>query len=293
MAAQIIDGKAIARDYRRRVRDQVRARVAAGKRRPGLAVILVGSDPASEIYVGKKLEACRKADVVSRERYLDAATSQPQLLAEIDALNDDPTIDGILVQLPLPDDIDSNTVLERIRPDKDVDGFHPYNAGRLAQRTPTLSACTPLGITRLLEAVDEPFYGRRAVMIGASNIIGRPMAMELLLKGATITVCHRFTRDLADEVARAEILVVGVGKPNLIRGDWIQPGATVIDVGMNRLDDGRLVGDVEFETAAERAAWITPVPGGVGPMTVAMLLDNTLRATELREQQDPAAADAS
>ncbi len=293
MAAQIIDGKTIARSARRQVRDKVLERVANGRRRPGLAVILVGSDPASEIYVGKKLEACNKAGIISRERYLDNTLSEAALMAEIDALNDDPTIDGILVQLPLPEHIGSNAVLERIRPDKDVDGFHPYNVGRLAQRAPTLSACTPLGVIRMLESIDETFYGRRAVVVGASNIIGRPMAMELLLKGATITVCHKFTRDLASEVARAEILVVGVGKAGLIRGEWIAPGATVIDVGMNRLDDGRLVGDVEFDAAAERAAWITPVPGGVGPMTVAMLMDNTLRATELREQDVAPAANAS
>lgn len=293
MSGQLIDGKAIARKFHQSMRDQVRQRVANGQRQPGLAVILVGSDPASDIYVGKKLEACQNADFVSRERYLDASISQAELLTEINTQNDDPTIDGILVQLPLPDHIDANTVLEQIRPDKDVDGFHPYNVGRMAQRMPTLSACTPLGVIRLLEAIGEPFRGRRAVIVGASNIIGRPMAMELLLQGATITVCHRFTRDLAEEVKRAEIVVVGVGKPGLIHGDWIKPGATVIDVGMNRLDNGQLVGDVEFDAAAERADWITPVPGGVGPMTVAMLLSNTLRALEMREEDATTTAEAS
>lgn len=283
MTARLIDGKRIAQDYRQSVRDAVAKRVAAGKRAPGLAVILVGDDPASQIYVGKKIEACEQAGLNSQALYPSADISQDELLAIIDRFNADDSIDGILVQLPLPDHIDASAVIERVRPDKDVDGFHPYNVGRLAQRVPQLRACTPLGIVRLLEAIGEPFHGRQAVVVGASNIVGRPMALELLLKGATTTVCHRFTRDLEYEVGQAEILVVGVGKPGLIKGEWIPEGATVIDVGMNRLDSGKLVGDIEFEAAAERAAWITPVPGGVGPMTVAMLMSNTLRAAELRE----------
>jgi methylenetetrahydrofolate dehydrogenase (NADP+)/methenyltetrahydrofolate cyclohydrolase len=283
MAARLIDGKQIAQDHRRSVRETVSERTQAGKRAPGLAVILVGSDPASQIYVGKKIEACEQAGLVSQALYPEADISQDELIAIIDRFNADESVDGILVQLPLPDHIDASAVIERVRPDKDVDGFHPYNVGRLAQRVPQMRACTPLGIVRLLEAIEEPFRGRQAVVVGASNIVGRPMALEFLLKGATTTVCHRFTRDLEYEVGQAEILVVGVGKPGLIKGEWIREGATVIDVGMNRLDSGKLVGDIEYETAAERAAWITPVPGGVGPMTVAMLMSNTLRAAELRE----------
>ncbi|MBS64004.1 bifunctional methylenetetrahydrofolate dehydrogenase/methenyltetrahydrofolate cyclohydrolase FolD [Salinisphaera sp.] len=286
MAARLIDGKQIAQDFRHAVRDAVEQRRARGQRAPGLAVILVGSDPASKIYVGKKIEACQQAGLVSQAVYPEADISQAELLELIDRFNADDEIDGVLVQLPLPAHIDATKVIERVRPDKDVDGFHPYNVGRLAQRVPQLRACTPLGIVRLLESIDEPFRGRQAVVVGASNIVGRPMALEFLLKGATTTVCHRFTRDLEYEVGQAEILVVGVGKPGLIKGEWIREGATVIDVGMNRLDSGKLVGDVEFDTAAERAAWITPVPGGVGPMTVAMLMSNTLRAAELREQAE-------
>lgn len=283
MPAQLIDGKHLASQYREEVQHAVETRHRAGQRRPGLAVILVGNDSASQVYVGKKIKACEEAGLVSRAVYPDADISEADLLALIDGFNEDDAIDGILVQLPLPAHISASAVIERIRPDKDVDGFHPYNVGRLSQREPLLRPCTPLGIMRLLESIAEPFYGRRAVMVGASNIVGRPMAMELLLKGATTTICHRFTRDLAGEVARADILVVGVGKPGLIKGEWIKEGATVIDVGMNRLETGKLVGDVEFDAAAEHAAWITPVPGGVGPMTVAMLLTNTLRAAEKRE----------
>ena len=283
MSARLIDGKKIAAAYRAEVGRAVTARLEAGQRAPGLAVILVGDDAASQVYVGKKIKACEKAGLVSRAVYPSADIGEAELLALIDDFNADDTIDGILVQLPLPAHINASSVIERIRPDKDVDGFHPYNVGRLAQRVPLLRACTPLGIIRLLESIDEPFRGRQAVVVGASNIVGRPMALEFLLKGATTTVCHRFTRDLAQEVSQAEILVVGVGKPGLVRGEWIREGATVIDVGMNRLDSGKLVGDVAFDTAAERAAWITPVPGGVGPMTVAMLISNTLRAAEMRE----------
>ena len=281
MTARIIDGKAIAAQVRSEVREAVAARVQAGLRPPGLAVILVGSDPASQVYVRNKRRACDEVGFVSRSHDLPADTGEETLLALIDELNADPAIDGILVQLPLPAHIDPERIIERIHPDKDVDGFHPYNVGRLALRVPRLRPCTPYGIMRLLAHTGEVFKGRDATIVGASNIVGRPMALELMLAGATVTVCHRFTRDTAEHVRRADIVVAAVGKPGLVRGDWIREGATVIDVGINRLEDGRLVGDVEFEPAAERAAWITPVPGGVGPMTVAMLLQNTLQACEM------------
>jgi methylenetetrahydrofolate dehydrogenase (NADP+)/methenyltetrahydrofolate cyclohydrolase len=280
MSASLIDGKQIAAQTRAEVAERVRQRLAAGGRAPGLAVILVGDDPASEVYVAHKRRACAEAGILSRSHDLPADTEQDALLRLIDQLNDDPAIDGILVQLPLPPQIDSETVIERIRPDKDVDGFHPYNIGRLAQRLPTLRPCTPYGVLRLLDSIGEPYKGRHAVVVGASNIVGRPMALELLLAGATVTVCHRFTTDTDEHVARADIVVVAVGKPGLLKGAWIKPGATVIDVGITRDENGRLRGDVEFDAAAERAAWITPVPGGVGPMTVAMLLSNTLEACE-------------
>lgn len=283
MTARLIDGKRIAADSRSALKIEIEQRLQRGQRAPGLAVILVGDDSASKLYVNKKIQACEEIGFVSRGVFPNANISQEDLLAQVDQFNADKTIDGILVQLPLPDHIDDSAVIERIRPDKDVDGFHPYNVGRLMQRIPLLRACTPLGIVRMLEAIGEPIRGRKAVIVGASNIVGRPMAMELLRKGATTTVCHRFTRDLAAEVAEAEILVVAVGKAGLIKGEWIRPGAIVIDVGMNRNESGKLVGDVEFEAAAERASWITPVPGGVGPMTVAMLMSNTLRAAEARD----------
>jgi methylenetetrahydrofolate dehydrogenase (NADP+)/methenyltetrahydrofolate cyclohydrolase len=280
MSAQLIDGKAIAAGVREVVHQRVEARLANNLRRPGLAVILVGDDTASQVYVRNKRRACEEAGLMSRSHDLPADTSQARLLRLIDDLNEDPLVDGILVQLPLPDHIDAEAVTERIYPDKDVDGFHPYNIGRLALRRPVLRPCTPLGIMTLLKHTGETFHGREAVIVGASNIVGRPMALELLLAGCTVTTCHRFTRDLDAHVLRAEIVVVAVGKPGLIPGQWIRPGATVIDVGINRLDDGRLVGDVQFEKARKHAAWITPVPGGVGPMTVATLLENTLLAAE-------------
>ncbi|HKK13055.1 MAG TPA: bifunctional methylenetetrahydrofolate dehydrogenase/methenyltetrahydrofolate cyclohydrolase FolD [Gammaproteobacteria bacterium] len=285
MTAQIIDGKANAARIRASLAERVAERVAAGRRPPGLAVILVGSDPASEVYVRSKRRACEDIGIVSKAYDLAAGISQDELLALIDQLNADAAIDGILVQLPLPGHIDPETVIERIRPDKDVDGFNPYNIGRLALRLPLLRSCTPYGIMTLLRTVGETFHGREAVVVGASNVVGRPMSLELLLAGCTVTTCHRFTRDLAAHVGRAEILVAAVGRPGLVKGDWIKPGATVIDVGMNRLEDGRLVGDVEFAAASERAAWITPVPGGVGPMTVATLMQNTLQAAE--QYHDP------
>ena len=278
MSARILDGKAMADTILAVIHDKVAEREVQGKRRPGLAVILVGSDPASAVYVSNKKRACERAGVTSVSHDLPATTTQDELLALIDTLNADCAIDGILVQLPLPPHIDAETVIERIRPDKDVDGFHPYNIGRLAVKMPTLRPSTPRGIMTLLRATNEELRGKNAVMVGASNIVGRPMSLELLLAGCTITVCHSATRDLESFVRAAEILVVGVGKPRMIPGDWVREGAIVIDVGINRLPDGKLVGDVDFEPAAERASWITPVPGGVGPMTVATLLENTLEA---------------
>lgn len=280
MSAKIIDGKAIAAAIRRDLKQEIAARVAAGGRPPGLAVILVGADPASAIYVRSKHKACQDVGMVSRSHDLPADVDAGELLGLIARLNLDPEIDGILVQLPLPPHIDSTTVIEAIAPAKDVDGFHPYNVGRLAQRIPLLRPCTSYGVMRLLASTGTAPRGKEAVVIGASNLVGRPMTLELLLAGATVTTCHRFTRDLGRHVAAAEIVVSAVGKPGLVKGDWIAPGATVIDVGINRGPDGRIRGDVEFERAAERAAWITPVPGGVGPMTVTMLLKNTLMAAD-------------
>ena len=280
MTAQIIDGKAIAEDVRNQVRLDIEKRLTNNQRAPGLAVILVGLDPASQVYVKNKRKACEEAGLISKSYDLDENTQQDVLLTLIEELNNDEVIDGILVQLPLPEHIDDTLVLEAIHPDKDVDGFHPYNIGRLVQRMPTLRPCTPYGVIHMLEAIGEVFKGRHAVIVGASNIVGRPMSMELLLAGATVTTTHRFTKDLASHVADADILVVAVGKPGIVKGEWVKPGATVIDVGINRLPNGKLTGDVDFETASEHAAWISPVPGGVGPMTVAMLLRNTLQAAE-------------
>jgi methylenetetrahydrofolate dehydrogenase (NADP+) / methenyltetrahydrofolate cyclohydrolase len=276
--ARLIDGNALARQVRSDVRKDVAARVAAGRHPPGLAVIMVGDDPASRVYVRAKRKDCVEVGFHEFSCDLPATASEAELLAEIDRLNGDPRVDGILVQLPLPKHINSHTVVERIRPDKDVDGFHPYNVGRLAVRLPLLRPCTPYGVMRMLESTNEPLAGKNAVVVGASNIVGRPMALELLLAGCTVTVCHSQTRDLESHIAAADILVVAVGRPAMVKGASIRPGAIVIDVGINRLPDGSLVGDVEFEAARRRAAWITPVPGGVGPMTRAMLLQNTLQA---------------
>ncbi|MDQ2068938.1 bifunctional methylenetetrahydrofolate dehydrogenase/methenyltetrahydrofolate cyclohydrolase FolD [Natronospira bacteriovora] len=278
MSAQLIDGKGFAARIREDIQRGVDQRIRRGLRRPGLAVILVGDDPASKVYVGHKRNDCEQVGIESQVLDLPFSTTEAEVLHHIDEYNANPDVDGILVQLPLPRHIDTTRVIERIRPDKDVDGFHPYNIGRLAQRIPALRPCTPFGVIRLLESIGEPFKERDAVVVGASNIVGRPMALELLLAGATVTVCHRFTRDTEAHVRNADLVVVGVGKPGLVKGEWIKEGATVVDVGINRMDDGRLVGDVEFDVAKERAAWITPVPGGVGPMTRAMLLQNTLDA---------------
>ncbi|USD36651.1 MULTISPECIES: bifunctional methylenetetrahydrofolate dehydrogenase/methenyltetrahydrofolate cyclohydrolase FolD [Ferrimonas] len=280
MTASLIDGKAIAASIRQNIASQVQHRTSQGLRAPGLAVILVGSDAASQVYVGNKRKACEQVGFVSKSFDLPADTTQDQLLTQIDQLNADASIDGILVQLPLPDHIDSATVIERIQPNKDVDGFHPYNVGRLAQRIPVLRPCTPLGIMQLIKSTGVKTHGLHAVVVGASNIVGRPMTLELLLRGCTTTTCHRFTDNLRHHVAQADLLVVAVGKPNFIPGEWVKPGAIVIDVGINRQADGKLVGDVEFDAASQRASHITPVPGGVGPMTIACLLQNTLFACE-------------
>ncbi|EIT68253.1 MULTISPECIES: bifunctional methylenetetrahydrofolate dehydrogenase/methenyltetrahydrofolate cyclohydrolase FolD [Hydrocarboniphaga] len=278
MSAKLIDGKSIADTLQQELRSRVAGITASGRRAPALATLLVGADPASHVYVRNKRLACERIGVRSLPLEFGSGISQAELLAEIERLNNDPEVDGILVQLPLPAQIDSTAIIEAIRPDKDVDGFHPYNLGRLAQRQPVLRPCTPFGVIEMLRRSGETFYGRRAIVVGASNHVGRPMGLELLLAGATTTVCHRFTRDLADEVARAEIVIVAVGKPGFIKGDWIAPGATVVDIGINRLPDGKLCGDVEFDVARQRAARITPVPGGVGPMTVTMLMHNTVLA---------------
>ena len=278
MPAQIIDGKKIALQVRQTVATQVEAIVSSGKRAPGLAVILVGSDAASQVYVKHKRKACDEVGFVSKSYDLPASTTQEELMTLIDELNADNAVDGILVQLPLPAGLDSELILELIDPFKDVDGFHPYNIGRLADRIPALRPCTPKGIVTLIESTKRPIKGLDAVIVGASNIVGRPMGLELLLAGCTTTTCHKFTKDLQSHVERADLLVVAVGKPNFIPGNWIKEGAIVIDVGINKMDSGQLTGDVDFDKAQEHAGWITPVPGGVGPMTVATLIENTLEA---------------
>ncbi|WEF10895.1 bifunctional methylenetetrahydrofolate dehydrogenase/methenyltetrahydrofolate cyclohydrolase FolD [Pectobacterium actinidiae] len=280
MAAKIIDGKTIAQQVKDEVAARVTQRLAEGKRAPGLAVVLVGENPASQIYVASKRKVCEEVGFISRSYDLPITTTESELLALIDQLNADRTIDGILVQLPLPEGIDNTKVIERIAPSKDVDGFHPYNVGRLCQRAPMLRACTPRGIITLLERYNIDTFGLNAVVVGASNIVGRPMSLELLLAGCTTTVTHRFTKNLRHHVENADLLVVAVGKPGFIPGEWIKPGAVVLDVGINRLESGKVVGDVEFEMAQERASYISPVPGGVGPMTVATLIQNTLQACE-------------
>lgn len=282
MTAQIISGTQLASQIKSNVAQQISQYVAQGKRAPGLAVILVGADPASQVYVGSKRKSCAEIGIVSKSYDLPETTTEQALLELIEELNQDAEINGILVQLPLPKHIDSTKVIEQISPEKDVDGFHPYNVGRLCQRIPTLRACTPYGVMKLLETTGISFYGKHAVIVGASNIVGRPMALELLLAGCTVTVTHRFTEDLASYIRQADILVVAVGKPKFIKGEWIKEGAVVVDVGINRLE-GKLVGDVEFDVAAQRASYITPVPGGVGPMTVAMLMQNTLSAYEKQQ----------
>jgi methylenetetrahydrofolate dehydrogenase (NADP+)/methenyltetrahydrofolate cyclohydrolase len=282
MTAQIIDGKAIAEHIKARVRIVTDTLATAGKRRPGLAVVMVGESAASQVYVRNKRRSCEQAGIVSSAHDLPASMPEAELLSLISLLNADSAIDGILVQLPLPAQIRARSVIEAIDPAKDVDGFHPYNLGRLAQREPLLRPCTPYGVMVMLQEIGAKLAGLDAVVVGASNIVGRPMALELLLAGATTTICHSRTRDLAAQVGRADLVVAAVGQPGMVRGEWIKPGAIVIDVGINRGADGKLVGDVGYAAAAERAAWITPVPGGVGPMTVAMLMQNTLEAYQQR-----------
>jgi len=283
MSAQIIDGKKIAAEVRQKVAAGVQQRLNDGKKAPCLAVILVGMDPASQVYVRHKKNACKEVGFESRSYDLPIETTQQALLELVDELNEDGSCNGILVQLPLPDHLDANEILERIRPEKDVDGFHAFNLGRLAQRMPVLRPCTPKGVMTLLASTQQDLHGMEAVVVGASNIVGRPMGLELLLAGCTVTTTHRFTRDLEAHVRRADLVIVGVGIPNLVKGEWIKEGATVIDVGINRLDDGRLVGDVGFDEAEKRAGFITPVPGGVGPMTVATLMENTLEAANKQD----------
>lgn len=283
MAAQLIDGKKISQQRIEAVAQAVKARQEKGLHTPCLAVVLVGDDPASAVYVRNKKLTCQKSGIESRSYELPSETTQDDLLKLVDELNGEPAVDGILVQLPLPAHIDSQAVLERIEPHKDVDGFHPYNVGRLVVKMPLMRPCTPKGVMTLLEAYGIDPKGKKAVVVGASNIVGRPQALELLLSRATVTICHSATQNLADEVAAADILVVGVGIPNFVKGEWVKPGAVVIDVGINRLDDGSLCGDVEFDVAKERASMITPVPGGVGPMTIATLLENTVHAASLHD----------
>ena len=283
MTAQIINGKEISQQRLALVAEQVTQRKQEGLHTPCLAVVLVGGDPASAVYVRNKKLACEKVGFESLSYELPAETSEEELLKLVDELNANPKVDGILVQLPLPEQINSQAVLERILPDKDVDGFHPYNVGRLVVKMPLMRPCTPKGVMTLLEAYGVDVAGKKAVIVGASNIVGRPQMLELLLARATVTICHSATQNLAEEVGAADIVVVGVGKPNFVKGEWIKPGAVVIDVGINRLPDGKLCGDVEFDQAKERASMITPVPGGVGPMTIATLLENTLYAAKLHD----------
>ena len=284
MSAQIIDGKSIAEEIKDQLKMRVEKRIQQGLRVPGLAVIKVGNDPASEVYVRNKRNSCEQVGINSIAHDLPAETSQETLLSLIDELNDDAAIDGILVQLPVPEHINPETIIERIHPDKDVDGFHPYNVGRLALRIPFLRPCTPRGIMTLLnqtlDSMDKSIKGLNVCIVGASNIVGRPMGLELLLAGCTVTTCHRFTQNLEQHVGNADILVVAVGKPGIVNSEWIKQGSIVIDVGINRLDNGKLVGDIDFDKAREKAAYITPVPGGVGPMTVATLLQNTVDAAD-------------
>lgn len=285
MSARILDGKRIAAEILDRASRRIAERKATGLAPPGLAVVLIGNDPASHVYVRNKRRACQKAGVLAFDHDLPDSVGEDELFALIDELNADPAVHGILVQSPLPAHIDEDALVDRIDPRKDVDGFQAVNVGKLALRRFGLRPCTPKGVMTLLGHTDRPVRGAHAVIVGVSNHVGRPLALELLIAGATTTSCHRFTQDLAGFVSQADILVVAAGKAGLVRGDWIKPGAVVIDVGINRLPNGKLTGDVEFERAAERASWITPVPGGVGPMTVATLIENTLEAAESARTQ--------
>jgi methylenetetrahydrofolate dehydrogenase (NADP+)/methenyltetrahydrofolate cyclohydrolase len=280
MTARILDGRKIAGEVLERVAAGVRARTDCGRVAPGLAVVLVGADPASAVYVRNKRKACKQVAFESFDFDLPADTSEADLFALVDRLNADPAVHGILVQLPLPPHVNAAALIDRIDPRKDVDGFSAVNLGNLALRRFGLRPCTPKGVMTLLGHTDRPVRGQHAVVVGVSNHVGRPLVLELLIAGCTTTCCHKFTHDLAQYVRQADIVVTAVGRPGIVKGEWIKPGAVVIDVGINRIDDGRLVGDVEFEAAAERASWITPVPGGVGPMTVATLMENTLEAAQ-------------
>jgi methylenetetrahydrofolate dehydrogenase (NADP+)/methenyltetrahydrofolate cyclohydrolase len=281
MPAQILDGKIIAAEIRAELKDRIKHSVEAGNRPPELAVILIGEDAASALYVSNKHRACAEIGIISHNYTLSTSTDEATLLALIDQLNANPAIDGILVQLPLPVTMDTHQIVERILPHKDVDGFHPYNLGRLGQRRPFLRPSTPAGIIELLQKKDISLEGLHATVVGVSNIVGRPMILELLMKGCTVTACHRLTQNLKEHIKQADVVIAALGNPHFIKGDWIKPGAIVIDVGINRLANGQWVGDVEFESAATHASWITPVPGGVGPMTVAFLLQNTVTAYKI------------
>ncbi|MGN6787932.1 MAG: bifunctional methylenetetrahydrofolate dehydrogenase/methenyltetrahydrofolate cyclohydrolase FolD [Rhodanobacteraceae bacterium] len=280
MAARILDGRRIAGEVLDRVAAGVRARTASGRAAPGLAVVLVGADPASAVYVRNKRKACRQVGFESFDFDLPADTSEADLFALVDCLNADPAVHGILVQLPLPPHINANALIDHIDPRKDVDGFSAVNLGHLALRRFGLRPCTPKGVMTLLGHTDRPVRGEHVVVVGVSNHVGRPLVLELLIAGCTTTCCHKFTQGLDQYVRQADIVITAVGRPGVVKGEWIKPGAVVIDVGINRMDDGRLVGDVEFDEASQRASWITPVPGGVGPMTVATLMENTLEAAQ-------------
>ncbi len=285
MSAKILEGKTLATSIQNDIKSRIKARLEKGLRPPGLAVILVGEDPASQLYVKNKHAACKDVGIHSQSYYLPDHCTETELLTLIDNLNTNETIDGILVQLPLPAHIDANTIIENIHPRKDVDGFQPYNLGRLAEFKPVFRPCTPAGIMHLLASTQTSLNGLEACVVGISNIVGKPMILELLMAGCTVTACHIMTKDLPKHIQSSDIVVSAVGIPYLIKGEWIKPGAIVIDVGMNRVQEGRFVGDVDFNIAKERAAWITPVPGGVGPMTVACLLLNTMMALDLNTGQ--------
>ena len=281
MTANIIDGKKIAEKIISEIKNKVITNQSEGVAPPGLAVIQVGEDPASSVYVRNKRKACEEVGMKSFNYDLDQSTTQKELIELVESLNSNAEVNGILIQLPLPTHINETIVIETINPSKDVDGFHPYTIGRLMQRIPLLRPCTAIGVITMLEAIEIDPKGMNAVIVGASNLVGRPLNLELLLKGATTTVCHKFTKNLKDHVMSADILAVAVGKPNFIPGSWIKEDAIVFDIGINRDESGKLTGDVDFDSAKEKASWISPVPGGVGPMTVAMLIKNTLLASEL------------
>lgn len=283
MTASILQGKQVATEMISSMKQAISARSQQGFRPPALAVIQVGAHPASSIYVNNKIKACAEAGITSMAYQLETNTTQSALLTLIDELNHNPNVDGILVQLPLPAQINKNTIIERITPSKDVDGFHPYNLGRLAQGNPNLRPCTPYGIVRLLQHYEIPLSGLHAVVVGASNIVGRPMALELLLAGATVTICHRATRALENHVRVADLIVIATGSYDVVKTDWLHAKQIIIDVGMHRRENGTLHGDMNYLEAKERVAWITPVPGGVGPMTICMLLQNTLYAAEHKQ----------